>query len=111
MRSRPVIAAGHTSLGGLAALIGEMDLFISNDTGPGHLAQAVGTRSVVIFGPTEYHRWAPLEQARHRSLRMAVECSPCDYGTCPIDHRCMRGVTPDTVMAAAGDLLRIGVAA
>lgn len=57
--------AGETDLGAFAALIGSLDLLVTNDTGASHLADAAGTRSVVIFGTTSPHQWAPLDQRRH----------------------------------------------
>jgi ADP-heptose:LPS heptosyltransferase len=110
MTTRPINLAGKTSLGGLAALIDTLDLFISNDTGPAHLADALGTPSITIFGPTDYQRWAPLNQRLHRIVRYPVACSPCSYQTCPIDHRCLKGVSPEMVIEAARDLLVKGVA-
>jgi len=59
---------GRTSLGCLAAMMARMSLFVTNDTGPAHLAAAVGTPSVVVFGPTSPRRWAPLDSARHRAV-------------------------------------------
>src|SRR5919204_6576571 len=97
--------AGQTSLGGLAALIDRLDLFIANDTGPAHLADAVGTPSVTIFGPADHRRWAPLDQTRHPIVRRPVPCSPCRYTVCPIDHRCLLLLEPDAVIAAAENLL------
>jgi ADP-heptose:LPS heptosyltransferase len=106
MQAQPFNVAGETSLGGLAALISELDLFISNDTGPAHIADAVDTASVTIFGPADYRRWAPLNQERHRVVRHPVKCSPCSYWECPIDHRCLRRIHPDEVIAAGAPLLR-----
>ena len=103
--------AGQTSLGGLAALIDRLDLFIANDTGPAHLADALGTPSVTIFGPADHRRWAPLDQTRHPIVRRPVPCSPCRYTVCPIDHRCLYWVEPDAVIAAAERLLVMGVTA
>lgn len=105
MQVQPLNVAGKTSLGGLAALISELDLFISNDTGPAHIADAVDTASVTIFGPADYRRWAPLNQERHRVVRHPVRCSPCSYWECPIDHRCLRRIHPDAVIAAGAQLL------
>jgi lipopolysaccharide heptosyltransferase II len=93
--------AGKTSLGGLAALISRLDLFISNDTGPAHLANAVDTPSVTVFGPAEFRRWAPLDRERHVVVRRAVACSPCPHWICPIDHRCLRWISPNEVLKAA----------
>ena len=111
MRARPVNLVGKTSLGGLAALIEMLDLFVSNDTGPAHIAYALDTPSITIFGPADYRRWAPLHQQRHRVVRHPVACSPCSYWECPIDHGCLRGVLPERVIEVAGELLERGVAA
>ncbi len=93
--------AGKTSLGGLAALISRLDLFISNDTGPAHIAHTLETPSVTIFGPAEFERWAPPDQQRHLVVRHPVTCSPCPHWVCPIDHRCLDRITPQDVLAAA----------
>lgn len=105
MTTRPVNLAGKTSLGGLAAIIDSLDLFISNDTGPAHIANALGTPSITIFGPADYRRWVPLNQSLHRVARHPVACSPCGYWDCPIDHRCLRKVSPESVVKIAGDVL------
>ncbi len=108
MATRPINLAGKTSLGGLAAIINSLDLFISNDTGPAHIANALGTPSITIFGPADFRRWAPLNQSLHRVARHPVACSPCGYWDCPIDHRCLRKVSPESVLKVAGDLLAKG---
>ncbi len=105
MMTRPINLVGETSLGGLAALISKLDLFVSNDTGPAHIAYAVDTPSVTIFGPSDYRRWAPLDQTRHPIVRRPVECSPCSYWDCPIGHRCLCWIYPEMVMAVAERLL------
>ncbi len=94
-----------TSLGGLAAIISELDLFISNDTGPAHVANAVDTPSITIFGPVDPERWAALDRQRHHYVRRPVACSPCSYWECPIDHRCLRWLTPDMVLNSAERLI------
>jgi lipopolysaccharide heptosyltransferase II len=105
MMTRPINLAGETSLGGLAALISQLDLFISNDTGPAHIASAVDTPSITIFGPADHRRWAPLDQIRHPIVRRSVECSPCSYWDCPIGHPCLHRIYPEMVMALAERLL------
>ena len=97
--------AGKTSLGGLAAVISELDLFISNDTGPAHIANAVNTPSITLFGPVDPKRWAALDQIRHPFVRRPVACSPCSYWECPIDHRCLRWLPPEMVIESAERLL------
>ncbi|MDQ2903495.1 MAG: glycosyltransferase family 9 protein [Chloroflexota bacterium] len=93
--------AGQTSLGTLAGVISKLDLFISNDTGPAHIANAVDTFSITLFGPADHRRWAPLDQARHPIIRQPVECSPCGFWECPIDHRCLRRISPEMVSEVA----------
>jgi ADP-heptose:LPS heptosyltransferase len=105
MKTQPLNLVGETSLGGLAALISNLDLFVSNDTGPAHIANALDTPSITIFGPSDYRRWAPLDQVRHPIVRRSVECSPCGYSDCPIDHRCLRWIHPAMVMTVAQRLL------
>jgi len=105
MAGQPLCLAGETSLGGLAALISKLDLFISNDTGPAHIANAVDTRSLTIFGPVDPQRWAALNQLRHPIVRKPVACSPCGYWECPIDHRCLQWLRPEMVIEAAEKLL------
>ncbi len=105
MKTPSLNLVNNTSLGGLAAIISELDLFISNDTGPAHIANAVDTPSITIFGPVDPRRWAALDQQRHPYVRRPVACSPCGYWECPIDHRCLRLLTPDMVMEAAAQLL------
>jgi ADP-heptose:LPS heptosyltransferase len=104
LRGPALRLAGGLSLGTLAAVIASLDLFVSNDTGPAHLAQAVGTPSVIVFGPADPRRWAPLDP-RHRVVHQAVDCSPCGHWECPIDHRCLHRITPARVVAAAETVL------
>ena len=104
---RVVNLAGQTSLGGLAALIARMGLLVTGDSGPAHLATAVGTKSVVIFGPTDPRRWGPLDRQRHRVVYKPVSCSPCTNRACPTDHRCLKAITPDDVLAEAFQLLSL----
>ncbi|MGI8824427.1 MAG: glycosyltransferase family 9 protein [Chloroflexota bacterium] len=111
MWSVAVNLAGKTSLGGLAAVVERLDLFVSNDTGPAHIAGAVDTPSVRIFGPADPERWAPLNQDWHRVVRRPVACSPCSHVECPIDHRCMLWISTDTVVRASEELLFEGAAA
>ncbi len=111
MSAVPLDLSGRTSLGGLAAVIAAADLFIGNDTGPAHIAEAVGTPSVTIFGPADRRRWAPLDQSINRVEWRRVGCNPCGYWDCPIDHRCLRRIGPDAVLETARALLRQEVAA
>lgn len=108
MQSPALCVAGETSLGALAGLIERFDLFVSNDTGPAHIADALGTRSVVIFGPADHRRWASLDQEHHPFVRRPVACSPCGFWECPIDHRCLNWLVPALVLESASALLKKG---
>ncbi|GAC1365282.1 MAG: glycosyltransferase family 9 protein [Ktedonobacteraceae bacterium] len=101
MQTPALNLVGRTSLGSLAALMSKLDLFISNDTGPAHLAHAIERPSITIFGPADYQRWAPLNQTLHPAVRHPVSCSPCGHWTCPIDHRCLRRISPQQVLDVA----------
>jgi heptosyltransferase-2 len=80
-------------------LIERCSLFVTNDTGPMHLAVAVKTPVVAIFGPTDFINTAPFGDG-HTIVRKKVECSPCLKRECPTDHRCMDLVTVSDVFRA-----------
>jgi heptosyltransferase-2 len=82
------------------ALIKRCRLFLTNDTGPMHIAAAFGVPLVAIFGPTNPATTSPYGPG-HELVRHPVECSPCLLRECPIDHRCMQGIGVDMVHAAA----------
>ena len=105
MRTRAINLSGKTSLGGLAAVIDSLDLFLTNDTGPSHIAYALGTPSITLFGPIDPERWKPLHGHQHVILRRPVDCGPCGLAHCPLDHRCMRGLRPEMVSLAVERLL------
>jgi heptosyltransferase-2 len=90
----PLMLQGRTSLGELLGVLSELSLFLSNDSGPMHLAAALGIPTLAVFGPTDPSETGPLGP-RAKFLREPVDCSPCLYRDCPIDHRCMEriGVT------------------
>jgi heptosyltransferase-2 len=93
-----------TGLAGLAALIDDARLLLTNDTGPRHIAVACGTPVVVVMGPTDPRHTAHLLE-RQRVLREEVDCSPCHLKVCPIDHRCMTRLSPERAVKAAEELL------
>ncbi len=98
--------AGKTSLRELAAALKLCDVVLTNDTGPMHLATAVGTRVVAIFGSTSPELTGPIFWPRARIVRQPVPCAPCFLRECPIDFRCLRGITAEMVVAAAMDCLK-----
>lgn len=87
----------------LSALLSEVDVLVSGDTGVAHLAAALGTPAVTLFGPTDPALSAPRGQAR--VLTHPVPCAPCFYRTCPIDHPCLRDLAPERVRDAVLDVL------
>lgn len=93
-RIKPIVLTGKTSLAEAAAILSACGLLVSNDTGPAHIAAALGTRVVVIFGPTNPLTTHPLNA---EIVRREVECSPCMLRDCPIDHRCLTGIMPEDV--------------
>lgn len=103
---RAINAIGRTDLRLLAGLIARCAAFVSNDSGAMHLAGAVGTPLVAIFGPTDERVTAPLGGSGHGGrdapdvLTSDVFCRPCMLRDCPIDHRCMKRITVDAVLAA-----------
>ena len=104
MRTRPVVLSGKTSLGELKAVIQRCRLFLTNDTGPMHIANALGTPVVAVFGPTNHTTTSPYGED-HILVRTSVDCSPCMLRECPIDHKCMTGVTVEQVVRAAEQVL------
>jgi heptosyltransferase-2 len=92
---------GVTSLSLLVGLIAIARAFVSNDSGAMHLAAAVGTPVTAIFGPTREYETRPLPRAGARAqvLIHDVWCRPCMLRECPIDHRCMKGLSPERVVA------------
>jgi heptosyltransferase-2 len=97
--------AGQTTLVQLAGILAASAVFVSNDSGAMHLAAAVGTPVVAVFGPTNERATAPVPRV-DGSVTVIVGtawCRPCGLRECPIDHRCMTSVSVDQVVHAMGD--------
>ncbi|MDD2500544.1 MAG: lipopolysaccharide heptosyltransferase II [Geobacter sp.] len=92
--------AGKTSVRQLMALIKRCNFFVTNDSGPMHIAAAFGVPLVAIFGPTDHVGTAPCSD-KAIVVRQAVDCAPCKLRVCPTDHRCMTAVTVEDVVQAA----------
>ena len=106
MRSKPVVLSGRTSIRELMTVIKRCRLFVTNDTGPMHIAAAFGVPVVAVFGPTDFRTTSPFGET-HQIVREPVECSPCLLRECPIDHRCMTRVTVEQVYQAAAEQLQM----
>jgi heptosyltransferase II len=92
------------SLGLSKAVVRRADLLVTTDSGPRHFAAAFDRPVVSLFGPTHI-AWTETYYARALHLQRKVECGPCQRRVCPLDHRCMTGLTPGEVFAAAQRLL------
>jgi heptosyltransferase-2 len=98
--ARIIDLTGETTLEMLAAVLRLAGVCVSNDSGAMHVAAALGTPTVAIFGPTREYETSPLASANGRAevLTHPVWCRPCMLRECPIDHRCMKGITPQRVI-------------
>lgn len=92
------------TLGALKEVVRRCDLMITNDTGPRHIAAAFDVPVITIFGPT-HPEWTEIYFAKEKQVSVKVDCGPCQKKLCPLDHRCMKQVTPDLVYTRAMDLL------
>jgi heptosyltransferase-2 len=104
-RQSAINLAGQTSLHELMALLKLCRVLFTNDTGPMHVAAALGTPVVVPFGSTSPELTGPglPGDARNRLLKSDAPCSPCFLRECPIDFRCMNGISVERVVEAVFD--------
>ena len=104
-RRTPLVLSGQTTVAEVMGLISVADVLITNDTGPAHIGAAVGTPTLVIFGPTNPLTTRPFGSAGE-IVRHPPDCAPCMLRDCPIDHRCMTAIAPEEVFERAQRLLR-----
>lgn len=97
--------AGRTSLPTLGALIARMALLVTNDSGPAHIAYALGVPTVTIFGAGDPARYGPPAAGPFAALAGPAACRPCGLAACPIDDACLRAVSVAQVTSAAEQLL------
>ena len=103
--SRLMVMSGKTSLRELAALISECDAFITNDSGPMHMASALHVPTAAIFGSTDPVATGPFGNG-HKVITTGLDCSPCLKRECPKkDLVCMTEITPDMVFSALNEIL------
>jgi len=93
-----------TTLGSLKPLVRDASLLVCNDSGPRHYGAAFNVPTVTIFGPT-HPEWTDTDYAGEIKLQVPVECGPCQLPECPIDLRCMAGISVEMVMRAVRELL------
>ena len=105
MQQQPVVLTGKTSLDQITAVLSLVDLVVTNDTGPAHIAAALGRPTLVIFGPTNPLTTRPFAPEAE-ILRHPPDCAPCMLRDCPIDHRCMTAISVDEVFEHSQALLK-----
>ncbi|MBN2433561.1 MAG: lipopolysaccharide heptosyltransferase II [Acidobacteria bacterium] len=101
---RIINLCGETAVDELIALIAHCHLFVSNDSGPMHVAAALQVPQIAIFGSTDPVATGPFS-ARAVVVKKPVECSPCFQRECPIDLRCFKAVTVDEIFRLIQDTL------
>jgi lipopolysaccharide heptosyltransferase II len=104
MLNVPAILTGRTDLTQAVALLSVVDLLVTNDTGPAHIAAALGRPTLVIFGPTNPLTTRPFSKTA-QLMRQQPDCAPCMLRDCPIDHRCMTAISSADVFAQACAML------
>ncbi|ABQ27376.1 glycosyltransferase family 9 protein [Geotalea uraniireducens] len=107
MRRKPLNLVEKTSMLQLGAVLAQCALLVSGDTGPMHMATAVGTPVVALFGAIEPRRTGPVGEG-HRVIRHAeIECVPCNARKCSNPHylECMERISVDEVFAAVAQML------
>jgi heptosyltransferase-2/heptosyltransferase-3 len=92
--------SGKTTLIELAAVLKKSKLMISGDTGPVHVAAAVGTNTAAIFGPSDEEKYAPKGKGINILIKnVDLDCRPCGEHECPLEHHlCMRDISPDELI-------------
>lgn len=104
MKEKPIISF-ETSLKEVAALIQSADLFISNDGGAMHIAIAVGTPTLTIYGPSDERSWCPIGP-KHKAIRSEVVCMRCGKEICP-DMFCMKNLDVHTVLESVAGFRKV----
>jgi len=108
MRHRAHNGIGQTTIQQLAALMRRARLVMTNDSAALHLACAVNTPVLALFGPTAARKYGPTG-ARDQVIQRRLFCAPCEQATCRFNHECMRFISADEVYTAARKLLECGV--
>lgn len=105
LSSRVINLAGYTDLQTLMALISICSVFLTNDSGPMHIADSLNTSLIALFGSTDPIVTGPYRHSQ-AVMQEQVPCAPCFKRVCPIDFPCMKGLTTDIVYERIVYLLR-----
>ena len=111
MREKPLDLTGRLSLGGLTAVVGRVNLMITNDGGPLHIAVALGKKTLSFFGPVDPKVYGPypVDERRHAVIRKGLDCSPCylnfHLSACLKNKECLETIDVDSAFKAAAGLL------
>ena len=96
---------GKLSVKELCEYIGGLDLFITNDSGPMHIASAYKVPIVAVFGPTKYNETSPYN-TKYKIVTKGLECAPCMKRECPLGHHeCMKEIKAEDVLKAVKELV------
>jgi heptosyltransferase-2 len=97
--------AGKTSIYELVSKIAGLEIFITNDSGPMHIAAAFGVPTISIFGPTRHKQTNQWKNINSKIVRKDLKCSPCMKRKCPLKHHnCMKLITHEDVLVAIQEL-------
>ena len=109
MESNPLNLSGKTTIADLASILKHSHLFISNDSGPVHVACAVGTPTIAIFGRNDRGlaptRWRPVGE-RDIALHKDIGCEPCLSHNCKKGFACLEAISEEEVLKAAEKILK-----
>lgn len=97
--------AGCTTLPVTGAVIQRLAVFLTNDTGPAHIAYAIGAPTVTVFGGGDPGRNGPIVEGPFRVAAFDVECRPCETGDCPIAFHCLQQVSVEQVLRLADEVM------
>jgi len=97
---------GKTSVKELCENIAGLNLFITNDSGPMHIAAAYKVPTIALFGPTKFDETSPYKNQNAKILHLNLECMPCMKRVCPLGHHaCMKNLTPKMAIDAVKSTL------
>lgn len=105
MQNKPINLSGRLNLDDLAYVLSKLDLLITNDSGPMHMAAALGVPLVAVFGPEDPARLGPCTDPRfYRIVSGFVPCSPCKKSTCD-SMLCLDAVSPNDILEQCESLM------